>query len=151
MKPVLGFALPVAFINQFKSKFPDSLIVVDAVSSLPYPQFDYTKIDSVFFSVQKGFGLPAGLGVWVVNDQMHREGRITFSSKGISIGTYHNLPTLAYPMAKKIKLRKHLTCISDLFTWKSRSGFTSKRYSNYPQRNGVYKALYFIRLFQIIR
>jgi phosphoserine aminotransferase len=88
-----GVSLPLAFINQFKSKFPDSLIVVDAVSSLPYPQFDYTKIDSVFFSVQKGFGLPAGLGVWVVNDQVYHESRIILS-KGISIGTYHNLPTL---------------------------------------------------------
>jgi phosphoserine aminotransferase len=88
-----GVSLPLAFINQFKSKFPDSLIVVDAVSSLPYPQFDYTKIDSVFFSVQKGFGLPAGLGVWVVNDRCITKAE-QLLSKGISIGTYHNLPTL---------------------------------------------------------
>ncbi|MBK8292481.1 MAG: aminotransferase class V-fold PLP-dependent enzyme [Flammeovirgaceae bacterium] len=88
-----GVSLPLAFINQFKSKFPDSLIVVDAVSSLPYPQFDYTKIDSVFFSVQKGFGLPAGLGVWVVNDRCITKAEHLLS-KGISIGTYHNLPTL---------------------------------------------------------
>lgn len=88
-----GVCLPVAFINQFKTKFPDSLIIVDAVSSLPYPQFDYTKIDSVFFSVQKGFGLPAGLGVWIVNDRCIAKAE-SLSSKGISIGTYHNLPTL---------------------------------------------------------
>ena len=45
------------------------LLAVDAVSSLPYPDFDYTKLDSVFFSVQKGFGLPSGLGVWMANDK----------------------------------------------------------------------------------
>jgi phosphoserine aminotransferase len=88
-----GVSLPNSFINQFREKFPHALIVVDSVSSLPYPQFDYTKIDSVFFSVQKGFGLPAGLGVWVVNDRCVSKAE-SLVSKGISIGTYHNLPTL---------------------------------------------------------
>lgn len=88
-----GVSLPISFINQFREKFPESLIVVDSVSSLPYPQFDFTKIDSVFFSVQKGFGLPAGLGVWVVNDRCIAKAGLLLS-KGISIGTYHNLPTL---------------------------------------------------------
>lgn len=88
-----GVSLPIAFINQFREKFPESLIVVDSVSSLPYPQFNYSKIDSVFFSVQKGFGLPAGLGVWIVNDRCVAKAELLLS-KGISIGTYHNLPTL---------------------------------------------------------
>jgi len=52
-----------------KERFPDSLIAVDVVSSLPYPEIDFSKIDSAFFSVQKCFGLPAGLGVWLVNDR----------------------------------------------------------------------------------
>ena len=64
-----GVSLPLDFIYSFKTKHPDALLVVDAVSSLPYPDFDYSKLDSVFFSVQKGFGLPAGLGVWMVNDR----------------------------------------------------------------------------------
>lgn len=88
-----GVSLPLSFIHQFRDQFPHSLIVVDAVSSLPYPQFDYSRIDSVFFSVQKGFGLPAGLGVWVVNDRCIAKAEALLS-KGISIGTYHNLPTL---------------------------------------------------------
>ncbi len=88
-----GVSLPIPFINQFREKFPQSLIVVDSVSSLPYPQFDYSKIDSVFFSVQKGFGLPAGLGVWIVNDRCVAKAE-SLLSRGVSIGTYHNLPTL---------------------------------------------------------
>ncbi len=88
-----GVMLTMDFINQFRDKHPEALIVIDAVSSLPYPQFDFTKIDSLFFSVQKGFGLPAGLGVWVVNDRCIAKAE-SLLSKGISIGTYHNLPTL---------------------------------------------------------
>lgn len=88
-----GVSLPLGFINQFREKFPESIIVVDSVSSLPYPRFDFTKIDSVFFSVQKGFGLPAGLGVWIVNDRCIAKAELLLS-KGVSIGTYHNLPTL---------------------------------------------------------
>ena len=85
--------LPYHFINSFKDKYPDALVVVDAVSSLPYPSFDFNKIDSVFFSVQKGFGLPAGLGVWIVNEKcLAKADKI--SKAGGSIGTYHSLPTL---------------------------------------------------------
>ena len=88
-----GVSLSPAFINSFKSKHPDALIMVDAVSSLPYPNFDFDKIDSVFFSVQKGFGLPAGLGVWIVNERcLAKADKI--SKAGGSIGTYHSLPSL---------------------------------------------------------
>ena len=87
-----GVALPLEFIHGLKEKNKDALVIVDAVSALPYPQFDYSKIDSVFFSVQKGFGLPAGLGVWVVNDRCIAKAE-KLQSKGIVIGTYHSLPT----------------------------------------------------------
>jgi len=94
-----GVSLPMNFIHLFRDQFPKALIIVDAVSSLPYPAFDFTKIDSLFFSVQKGFGLPAGLGVWIVNDKCLAKAD-SLLTKGISIGTYHNLPTL-YANAKK--------------------------------------------------
>jgi phosphoserine aminotransferase len=88
-----GVSLPINFINQFREQYPEALIAVDSVSSLPYPQFDFTKIDSLFFSVQKGFGLPAGLGVWIVNDRCIAKSE-ELISKGLSIGSYHNLPSL---------------------------------------------------------
>jgi phosphoserine aminotransferase len=86
-----GVSLTQEFINQFRESNPEALVVVDAVSSLPYPSFDYSKIDSVFFSVQKGFGLPAGLGVWVVNERCIAKAEKLMSS-GCRIGTYHSLP-----------------------------------------------------------
>ena len=88
-----GVSLPLDFIHQLREKNEKALIIVDAVSSLPYPQFDYSKVDSVFFSVQKGFGLPAGLGVWIANDRCIAKAE-SLQSKGISIGTYHSLLTL---------------------------------------------------------
>lgn len=88
-----GVSLPMNFIHQFREQYPDALIAVDAVSSLPYPQFDFSKIDTLFFSVQKGFGLPAGLGVWIVNDRCIAKSE-ELVSKGMSIGSYHNLPSL---------------------------------------------------------
>lgn len=88
-----GVSLPLDFIYELKKRQPNALLVVDAVSSLPYPDFDYNKLDSVFFSVQKGFGLPAGLGVWMVNEKCLAKAD-QLLSKGNSIGSYHNLPSL---------------------------------------------------------
>jgi phosphoserine aminotransferase len=88
-----GVSLPLDYMHSFRSKFPNALIAVDAVSSLPYPKFDFTKIDMLFFSVQKGFGLPAGLGVWIVNDKCIGKAD-DLLSKGVSVGSYHSLPSL---------------------------------------------------------
>jgi len=88
-----GVSLPLDFIYNYKVTNPSALLVVDAVSSLPFPDFDYSKLDSVFFSVQKGFGLPAGLGVWMVNDRCIAKAD-ELLSKGISIGSYHTIPSL---------------------------------------------------------
>jgi phosphoserine aminotransferase len=88
-----GVTFPVEEIHQLKIKYPDTLVAVDAVSSLPYPKFDYSKVDTVFFSIQKAFGLPAGLGVWIVNNKcVEKANRLL--KEGKNIGTYHNIPSL---------------------------------------------------------
>lgn len=86
-----GVAIPKSFIYGLKEMNPDALLCVDAVSSLPYVDFDYSKVDSVYFSVQKGFGMPPGLGVWIVNDACISKAE-SLLSKGYPIGTYHTLP-----------------------------------------------------------
>lgn len=88
-----GVSLPLETIYKYRDKNPNALLIVDAVSSLPFPDFDYTKLDSVFFSVQKGFGLPAGLGVWMVNEKCIAKAE-QLLAKGISIGSYHTIPAL---------------------------------------------------------
>ncbi len=87
-----GVCMPVAEINKVREKAPaDALLFVDAVSALPHPAFDYTLVDSVYFSVQKCFGLPAGLGVWLVNKRCLAKAEAILAS-GVSIGSYHTLP-----------------------------------------------------------
>lgn len=64
-----GAALPVEDIITLRQKYQDPLLAIDAVSSLPVPEFDFNQLDSLYFSVQKSFGLPAGLGVWTFNER----------------------------------------------------------------------------------
>lgn len=54
-------------LEPFYSLHEKHLIAVDCVSALPYGAIVWGKTDIVFFSVQKGFGLPAGLGVMIVS------------------------------------------------------------------------------------
>ncbi len=76
-----------------RKRYPHVLFALDIVSSAPYVQVDYSQIDSAFFSVQKGFGMPSGLGVLLVNDRCI-EKSMALLEKGLNIGTYHNFPTL---------------------------------------------------------
>lgn len=88
-----GVSLSNDLIRSIRNQQRQALIVVDAVSSLPYATLDYSLIDSVFFSVQKGFGLPAGLGVWIYNERCLEKSR-QLQAAGKPIGTYHSLPSL---------------------------------------------------------
>lgn len=64
-----GVLFPLEEMYRLKTLYPNALLCSDIVSSAPYVDIDYRQMDSSFFVVQKGFGLPAGLGVWVVNDR----------------------------------------------------------------------------------
>lgn len=85
-----GVQMPVEDIHQIKDRYPSRLISVDMVSSAPYPALDFNKIDSAYFSVQKAFGLPAGLGVWIVNEKCLARAE-TLESKGMLTGSHHRL------------------------------------------------------------
>lgn len=88
-----GVTQPLSEIYAIAEAFPDRLVAVDAVSVLPHSDIDYPKVDSVFFSVQKGFGLPAGLGVWIMSPRSVEKSR-RLKAKGQSVGSYHSIPSL---------------------------------------------------------
>jgi phosphoserine aminotransferase len=88
-----GVSMPLTDIYELSKQHTDKLIAVDMVSSAPYPELDFSKVDSVFFSVQKCFGLPAGLGVWIFNEKC-LEKAIILEKAGKVTGTYHRLTTL---------------------------------------------------------
>ena len=87
-----GVSTPLNYIHEAKSNYPNAIISVDCVSSLPYPKLDFTKIDTAFFSVQKCFGLPAGLGVWLVNDTCRQKAEELSAKR--AIGGHHTIKEL---------------------------------------------------------
>ncbi len=89
-----GVQIRVADIHKLKRAYPDKLLAVDMVSSAPYPDLDYSLVDTAFFSVQKAFGLPAGLGVWIVSEQCLAKAEYLKNVAQLSIGAHHDLPTL---------------------------------------------------------
>ncbi|NIJ51647.1 aminotransferase class V-fold PLP-dependent enzyme [Dyadobacter arcticus] len=87
-----GVQMPVSEIHKLKEKNPNKFIAVDMVSSAPYPELDFRIIDTAFFSVQKSFGLPAGLGVWIVSEKCLQKAE--YIRNQYSIGAHNDLPTL---------------------------------------------------------
>ncbi|WP_236612954.1 aminotransferase class V-fold PLP-dependent enzyme [Cesiribacter andamanensis] len=88
-----GAMQPASDIADLRKAFQDTLLAVDVVSATPYLTFDVEQVDSLFFSVQKGFGLPAGLGVWIVNERCLSKA-VKKQEKEMSLGSYHSLPGL---------------------------------------------------------
>ncbi len=89
-----GVWIPMKDIYNLKKKYPEKLIAIDIVSSIPYVDIDYKYIDVAFFSVQKGFGLPAGLGVIIVSPKA-LEKTEKLIKKGVVVGSYHSLKNLS--------------------------------------------------------
>lgn len=94
-----GVAIDPAAISRLAERYPHKLIAVDVVSSVPFVELDIARTDLVFFSVQKGFGLPAGLGVIIASPRALQRSR-ELQAKGQVIGTYHSFPELAAAEAK---------------------------------------------------
>ncbi|UII24215.1 aminotransferase class V-fold PLP-dependent enzyme [Fulvivirga ligni] len=88
-----GAAQPLEDIYAIRKAFPDKLLSLDVVSSAPYIPMDYSQVDTAYFSVQKCFGLPAGLGVWIVNVACVEKALEKLNNDQI-IGSYHSLPSM---------------------------------------------------------
>jgi phosphoserine aminotransferase len=89
-----GVQMREADIHKLKRSNSKKLIAVDMVSSAPYPQLDFGVVDTAFFSVQKSFGLPAGLGVWIANERCLEKAERLQKYDDFTIGSHHNLPIL---------------------------------------------------------
>ncbi|MBI3620146.1 alanine--glyoxylate aminotransferase family protein, partial [Candidatus Roizmanbacteria bacterium] len=95
-----GCMLPLAEICALRSMYPQQLIAVDIVSSAPYGKIDFSCLDLAFFSVQKGFGMPAGLSVLIVSPAALTKAR-WLGKKNIVTGSYHRFSRLDENMEKR--------------------------------------------------
>lgn len=82
-----GLKVSESFIHTIKDKYPTKILAIDIVSSAPFADLDYQKVDMSFFSSQKAFGLPAGLGIWIINKDLARN----LIDKNISKGAHNTL------------------------------------------------------------
>lgn len=88
----VGFSFTEEAIASIRKDNPDALIALDIVSASPSVPVQFNNVDTAYFSVQKAFGMPAGLSVWIVNERCH-EAAIK-KSKATSLGSYRTLPNL---------------------------------------------------------
>lgn len=88
-----GVSFPLDQIAAIRQKHQEAILAIDAVSSLPVVDLDYAVADTVYFSVQKGFGLPAGLGIWILNDRCI-EKSAKMAEKGLVRKSTHSLQSL---------------------------------------------------------
>ncbi len=90
-----GSRIPPQHLHALADEVRDreALVVVDLVSGWPTEGVDPARVDCGFFSVQKGFGLPAGLGVMVVSPRLVDRAR-QMEAEGHSTGGYFGIPDL---------------------------------------------------------
>lgn len=88
-----GVMLPAADLAKLRQLHPEKLIVVDAVSAVPTWEGKVADTDGLYFSVQKGFGLPAGLGVLILSQRMLDKG-LEMEKEGLAVGSYHRFSSL---------------------------------------------------------
>lgn len=69
-----GTMLSNQFLSDLRKNAPDALIALDATSSMAGIQVDFSKADIWYASVQKCFGLPAGMGIMVCSPKAQKKG-----------------------------------------------------------------------------
>ena len=88
-----GFGFDRSLLAEIRKANPEKLIALDVVSLAPAVSLDYDLFDMAYLSVQKCFGMPAGLGVWVINDRAI-EKAYKLSNEGLTKGTYRTLSSM---------------------------------------------------------
>lgn len=96
----IGFWIPEEQISGLAAKYPEKLMLVDTVSGIPHTNLPWASVDLAFWSVQKGFNLPAGLGVAVISPRAVARSK-ELSAKQ-STGAFHAFHQLAGHSAKNL-------------------------------------------------
>ena len=89
----VGYSFNPEEIKYIRKNNSEKLIALDLVSAVPGIPVDLSQIDTAYFSVQKCFGLPAGMGVWIVGPKCFEVSKAKALKNGI-VGSYHSLAEL---------------------------------------------------------
>ncbi len=119
-----GVQIPTEDLVQLKKKYPSKLLCTDIVSSAPIIPIDYRYVDSSFFSVQKCFGMPPGLGVWIVNDACIQQ-----STKVTNARAHHTLESF-YTNYKKMETPSTPNIIAIYILGKIAENFNTRAINN---------------------
>ena len=89
--------LPASFLQAVRLQNPGNLIAIDATSSLAGVEIDFALADIWFASVQKCFGLPAGMAVMICSD------RVAEKVKTLNERKHYNSLAFMLEMAEKFQ------------------------------------------------
>ncbi|MEP1032152.1 aminotransferase class V-fold PLP-dependent enzyme [Ekhidna sp.] len=88
----VGYSFLEEELENLRNRYPKKLIALDVVSATPSLPINFKNVDTAYFSTQKAFGMPSGLGVWIVNERCHEVA--LERAKLVSLGSYRALPNL---------------------------------------------------------
>lgn len=88
-------------IGAFREAFPEHLIAVDATSSMGGIFLDFSLADIWYASVQKCFGLPAGMGILIVSPAALK--------RAAEINEQNHYNSLMFMQANAVKFQTHYT------------------------------------------
>lgn len=89
-------------IKTLRERYPETFFCVDITSGMGAVAYDFDQADGWFFSVQKALGMPAGLGVLIVNDRVMAKAKER-EDAGEDIGCHHTLFELQKKMDGKFQ------------------------------------------------
>jgi phosphoserine aminotransferase len=78
-------------IYKISQSYPQAIHIVDTVSASPMYDLNFKLVDGMIFSSQKGFGLPAGLGILICSPKAIQKSYI-LKDLGYNTGSYHSFP-----------------------------------------------------------
>lgn len=96
-----GAALPLAFQQKTRKQYANHLIAYDATSSMAAYNLAWENGDIWFASVQKGFGLPAGMALMVVSPAA------VAKAKAVGDAKYYN--SFNFILENAVRNQTHLT------------------------------------------
>ncbi len=82
-----GFQLPDSFLAKVRELYSRSLIAIDATSSMAGVALPWQEADIWLASTQKCFGLPAGLGLYILSPKAVKKARVRSAEQH-----YNSLP-----------------------------------------------------------